>query len=103
MRGILFGAALGIVSGNVQSCEKLGACVASGTDGACVYASSNCCSGSLVTGLCPGPSDIQCCVEAVAADDDTTFGENPFYYENWCGHEVGTDRKASPFILIFQR
>ena len=30
-------------------------------------------------------------VTALSSDDmsDVTFGENPYYYENWCNHAAG--------------
>lgn len=74
---------------NGHSCPTVATCVAFGSDGACVSASAGCCeTGTLYTGMCPGSSDIQCCVEGAADDDDGGFGENAFYYEHWCGSEV---------------
>ena len=92
MRGVAFGltGAAMLLPGALASCAPLDSCLGLAGDGVCVSATAGCCEGGeLFSGLCPGPSDIQCCVQSGATDDSgATFGENPFYYDNWCGAEV---------------
>jgi hypothetical protein len=68
-------------SSDVKCCTS-NACSTPSGNGICLQTSS--CSGSSLPGYCTGPSEIQCCI----GESDVVFGDNPYYYQNWCDSEV---------------
>jgi hypothetical protein len=67
-------------SADIQCCT-LNPCITPQGLGTCQQKES--CSGTSLAGYCVGPSDLQCCVDD---SSDVIFGENPYYYDNWCNH-----------------
>jgi hypothetical protein len=65
-------------SNDIKCCTK-NSCSTPNGSGTCLSKSS--CTGTSYSGYCSGPSDLQCCV---TNDEGNIFGENPYYYSNWC-------------------
>ena len=61
----------------------------SGDSGVCKQTTA--CSGDSFAGCCKGPSDVQCCVGEV--EMDVTFGDNPYYFDNWCNNAGASGRQ----------
>jgi hypothetical protein len=79
----------GLCSGSSDiKCCTSPTCTTSFGSGVCKQKSS--CTGVSYAGFCSGPSDLQCCVEG-GDEDNTEFGDSPFYYANWCNAEVTMD------------
>lgn len=59
-------------------------------NGTCILKSQ--CKTQSISGYCIGPSDLQCCLDDDSNnnndndnnDNNIQFGDNPYYYTNWC-------------------